>query len=337
MASPQEFNSLCLKRKLVDDHQKEFKSRRVEARNGPSFDLSAERCNHCCTHPNLANNYVNFLKSGVPSHIMYYKKGSWHNFPEQIMKSLIEEFRGNKSSVVAVMDNEPLLVDFLSMTLVNLKTRNQLSLAWFDDTGKCFFPSVFFDEKAGDGVKREALNVENTAQGLMFDKVAGSPPEVIKQVVLQSCPPDPQKSCNTDILRKKITYVKRGSEDFKFVQDLFLSGMGPFATPQNLLHVYRCYPKDITGQCRLESVERHMRFTKEERGDATVRYRWLGCRKNDIVRILINGLDTPGKSVEKSSLNAGVYLSPENRAFTRCVFLDLVLMAVQFITFSMFI
>jgi hypothetical protein len=51
------------------------------------------------------------------------------------MKSLIEEFRGNKSSVVSVMDDEPILVDFLSMTLVNLKTRKQRSVAWFDDTG----------------------------------------------------------------------------------------------------------------------------------------------------------------------------------------------------------
>jgi hypothetical protein len=66
---------------------------------------------------------------------MYYKQGSWHNFPEQIMKSLIEEFRGNKSSVVSVMDDEPILVDFLSMTLVNLQTRKQRSVAWFDDTG----------------------------------------------------------------------------------------------------------------------------------------------------------------------------------------------------------
>jgi len=61
---------------------------------------------------------------------MYYKKGSWLNFPEQIMKSHIHEFKGNKSSVVSVMDDEPILVDFLSMTLVNLKTRNQLCVAF---------------------------------------------------------------------------------------------------------------------------------------------------------------------------------------------------------------
>jgi hypothetical protein len=192
MALPQESNSLCLKRKLVDDClSKECKSRRVQANNGLSSDSSAEHCNRA--HPNLAIDCVNFLKSGVPSRIMYYKQGSWHNFSEQIMKALIEEFKGNKSSVVVVMDNEPFLVDFLSMTLVNLGNRNQRSVAWFDGTCKRFFPSKFFDEETSDVVKGDAVNVESTAPGIMLDKVANSPHKMVKQVVQESCPPDPQK------------------------------------------------------------------------------------------------------------------------------------------------
>jgi hypothetical protein len=52
------------------------------------------------------------------------------------------------------------------------------------------------------------------------------------------------------------------------------------------------------------------------------KYGWIGSRKSDIVRILINGLGTTAIPVEKDGLNAGVYLSPENRAFTRCLFLN---------------
>jgi hypothetical protein len=208
-ASPQESISLCLKRKLVDDCvSKEYKSHRVQANNGLSSDSSAEHCNRA--HPNLAIDCVNFLKSGVPSRIMYYKQGSWHNFSEQIMKALIEEFRGNKSSVVVVMDNEPFHVDFLSMTLVNLSNRNQRYVAWFDGTCKCFFPSKFFDEEIGDVVKGDAVNVESTAPGIMLDKGANSPHKMVKQVVQESCPPNPQKSCNTDILRKKNHICEKG-------------------------------------------------------------------------------------------------------------------------------
>ncbi|TVU16519.1 hypothetical protein EJB05_40088, partial [Eragrostis curvula] len=332
MASPQESNSLCLKRKLVEDCQsKEFKSRRIEAENGPSFDSSAERCNCCRSCPNLANDCFNFLKSGVPSRIMYYKQGSWHSFPEQVMKSLIEECRGNKSSAVAVMDNEPILVDFLAMTLVNLKSRKQRSVAWFDGTGKCYLPSMFFDEETSDTVKGDAAMIEGTSQGIMLNKVVNSSPEVVKQVAKESCPPpDPQKPCIADILRKRITPVNRDSGDFLFVQDLFLSGMGPFATPKDLLHVYRYSPNDITERRGLEAFERQVMLTKEEHGDANVRYGWLGSRKNDIVRILVNGLGTTRKPVEKSGLSAGVYLSPENRAFTSVGLCDVDEKGVQY-------
>lgn len=331
MASPQESNTLCLKRKLVNDClSKECKSRRVKVDNGPSSDSSAKRCNCCCTRPNLASDCVNYLKSGPPSRIVFYKQGSWHNFPEQIMKSLIEEFKSDKSSVVAVMDDEPVLVDFLSMTLVNLKTRKQRSVAWFDDTGKCFFPSLFFDEEANEMANVDPGNVEGSAQGIMLDKVATSPPEVVKQVVLESNAPVPQKPSAADILRKKITSVERGSEGFLFVRNLFLSGMGPFVAPNSILHIHRYSPNDITAQCRLEAFERQMRTTKEERGDANVRYGWLGSRKNDIVRILINGLGSPGKPAEKAGLSAGVYLSPEDRAFTSVGLCDVDEKGVQY-------
>ncbi|XP_006653007.1 uncharacterized protein LOC102712628 isoform X1 [Oryza brachyantha] len=330
MASPQESSSLCLKRKLVDDClSKDCKSRRVKTEDGPSSDSSAKRCKCCCTRPNLASDCVNYLKSGVPSRVMFYKQGSWHNFPEQIMKSLIEEFRGNKSSVVAVMEEEPVLVDFLSMTMVNLKSRKQRSVAWFDDTGKCFYPSLFFDEEADEAAK-EGGDFEGATQGIMLDKVANSPPEVVKQVVLESSPPVPQKPSTADILRKKIASVERGSEGFLFAQDLFLSGMGPFATLNNILHIHRYSPNDITAQCRLQAFEKQMMSTKEERGDANVRYGWLGSRKNDIVRILINGFGSNGKPAEKAGLSAGVYLSPEDRAFSSVGLCDVDEKGVQY-------
>ena len=218
MASSREPNSLCLKRKLVEDYlSEECKSRRIKAKNGPSSDSSAKHCNCSCTRPNLADDCDNFLKSGVPSRIMYYRQGSWNNFPEKIMKSLIEEFSGNKSSVVSVMDDEPLLIDFLSMTMVNLKSRKQRSVAWVDDTGKCFSPSLFLDEEVDDMAKGESANVQRTVQGIMLDKDTNVPPEVVKQVVLDSSSSVPHKLSNADILRKKITARERGSRDFLFV------------------------------------------------------------------------------------------------------------------------
>nr|CAB3488644.1 unnamed protein product [Digitaria exilis] len=332
MASPRESNSMSLKRKFVEDFlSKECKSRRIKAENGPSFDSSTKRCKCGCIRPNLANDCVNFLKSGIPIRIMYYKQGSWHNFPEQIMRFLIEEFSGSKSSAVSVMDGDPVLIDFLSMTMVNLKSNRQRSVAWIDNTSKCFSPSLFFDEEIYDMVKGDAANVQGNAQGMILDKPVNSPPEVVKQVVVESSLLVSQKPSGADILRKKITSVERGSKDFLFVQDRFLSGMGPFATANNLLRVYRYSPNDITAQCRLQAFERQIISTREQRGDANVRYGWLGSRKNDIVRILINGLGTTEKPAEKSDLSAGVYLSPENRTFTSVGLCDVDEKGVQYI------
>ncbi|KQJ85238.1 uncharacterized protein LOC100842408 [Brachypodium distachyon] len=332
MASSQEPKSLCVKRKLVNDClSKECKSRRVQVENGPSSDPSAKQCKCCCTRPNLASDCDNYLKSGVPSRIMFYKQGSWQKFPEVIMKSLVQEFKGRKSSVVSVMDDEPVLVDFLSMTLVNLKTRKQRSVAWFDDSGKGFFPSMFFDEET-DGVY--SGNVDGIEEGIMLGKPSNSQPEVVKQVVIESSSSIPQKPSTADVLRKKITSVERGSKDFLFVRDLFLSGMGSFATENSILHIHRYSPKDISALCRLQAFERQMSCTKEDRGDSNVRYGWLGSRKSDIVRILINGFGTTGKPAEKACLSAGVYLSPEDRAFTSVGLCDVDEKGVQYMLLS---
>lgn len=335
MDSLQKSNALCLKRELVDDCLvKDFKSRRVEVENvsskvecGSSSDAPAHSC---CAQPNLANDCVNYLKSEVPSRVVFYKQGSWCDFPEQIMNSLVDGFKGDKSSVVVVMDDQPLLVDFLSMTLVNLKTRKQRSVAWLDGTDKWFFPSAFFDEEVDESTKLDTSIVVGGAQGLIGGKVVKSPPEVVKQVVIETSPPVLQNPCVVDILRKKIVPVERGSESFLFVQNLFLSGMGSFAMPNNILHIHRYSPKDISAQCRLEAFERQMRLTREKFGDANARYGWLGSRKQDIVGVLINGFVSTGKTTHNADMGAGIYLSPENRAFTSVGLCDVDEKGVQY-------
>jgi hypothetical protein len=62
--------------------------------------------------------------------------------------------------------------------------------------------------------KGECANVQHTVQGIMLDKDTNAPPEVVKQVVLDSSSSVPQRISNADILRKKITAMERGSKDF---------------------------------------------------------------------------------------------------------------------------
>jgi hypothetical protein len=274
----------------------------------------------------MANDCINYLKSGVPSRVVFYRQGSWCNFPEKVVKSIVDAFKEDKSSVVVVIDDQPLLVDFLSMTLVNLKTRKQRSVAWLDGTNKWSFPSSFFDEEVDESTRLGTSVVKGAAQGFAGSNVMKSPSYTAKQVMPEASPPVLQNSSALDALRKKIVHVERGSESFMFVQNLFLSGMGSFAVPNNILHIHRYSPKDITAECKLVAFERQMSLTGQKSGNAIARYGWLGSGKQDIVSVITNGFLSIEKNTHDTELGPGIYLSPENRAFTRLFFHLIVLM-----------
>uniref|UniRef100_A0A453R9G9 Poly [ADP-ribose] polymerase n=1 Tax=Aegilops tauschii subsp. strangulata TaxID=200361 RepID=A0A453R9G9_AEGTS len=331
----QKSKALCLKRKPDDDClAKNSKSHRTEIDNvsskvhsGSSSDLPAHSCH---SQPNLANDCVNYLKSGAPSRVMFYKQGSWCDFPDKIVTSIVDAFGGDKSSIVVVMDDQPLLIDFLSMTLVNLKTRKQRSVAWLDGTNNWSFPSSFFDEEVEESAKLSRNVVEGAALGSIRGNGMKSPSDVAKQAMLEASPPVIQSSCALDILRKKIVHVERGSESFLFVQNLFLSGMGSFAVPNNILHIHRYSPKDIPAQRRLEAFEKQLRLTGQKSGNANAKYGWLGSRKQDIVSVIVNGFVSTGENTRDTAMADGIYLSPENRAFTSVGLCDVDEKGVQY-------
>lgn len=218
------------------------------------------------------------------------------------MQTLVEGFRKDKSGNVIKLDGQELLIDFLSMTLINLRTKKLRSVAWIDENNKCFFPSFFVDEEAEGSNKLE--------------RVVGSPPEVVKQVVMETGVSVSKRVSTAEILRTKIMLVEKDSESFLFVQKLFLSGMGQFAMSNNILNIHRYSPSDNAGQNRLAAFERQVRLKSRERGDANVRYGWLGSTKQDIAEILIHGFGLGTKPTGE-----GVYLTPENRAFARFLIL----------------
>ncbi|XP_020090039.1 inactive poly [ADP-ribose] polymerase RCD1-like isoform X1 [Ananas comosus] len=297
MASPNESRACRLKRKLTECcPSKAYKTARIEVGCGPSFCSRAHSCHCRFVQPRHVDNCCNFLNSGLPRRIMFYNRCEWSDFPEPVMQTLVEGFRKDKSGNVVKLDGQELVIDFLSMTLINLRTKKLRSVAWIDENNKCFFPSFFVDEEAEGSTKLE--------------RVVGSPPEVVKQVVMETGVSVSKRVSTAEILRTKITLVEKDSESFLFVQKLFLSGMGQFAMSNNILNIHRYSPSDNVGQNRLAAFERQVRLKIGERGDANVRYGWLGSTKQDIAEILIHGFGLGAKP-----MGEGVYLTPENRAF----------------------
>ncbi|KAJ0987287.1 hypothetical protein J5N97_005643 [Dioscorea zingiberensis] len=313
MASCNNGNTPGLKRKLVECNcERASKAACVSLEHEPS----AHSC-HCrpMQQRSLADCCFNYLKSGLPRRIMFYKSGDWLDFPESITQILIEGFQDRRSSNEVLMAGQSLLVDFLSMVMINLSTRKQCSVAWIDEAEKCFFPTFFIDEVVDVSTSSESGIMGSNLQKPEVERTSRSQPEVLKHVMEESRAPASQQPSAADVLRTKIKNLERESEEFLFAQNLFLTGMGPFATANNILHVYRYAPGDMDAQASLQSFERQIKATESIRGVANVKYGWFGSSKLDIVGILIHGFGKAGKITEQGVLGSGVYLSSENRSF----------------------
>lgn len=310
MESPSRSCISGLKRKSTESCEAgPCKAPRIDAEHGASHPNSAHCRNSYPTRPPIVDSCFNYLNSGLPHRILFRYQDEWLDFSEPVVQTLIEGFKAEKSSVTLSAGGEPLLFDFLSMVLINLRTREQLSVAWIDEYNKCFFPTSLYDDEADEYSEWIFGIAASRPHGREVVRAFGSPPEVVKRVVMES-----EVSPRPEILRTKIEKLERDDEGFLMVQKLFLSGMGPFATPQSIVQVLKCVQKDNIAQMRLNTFERQMSSTVEERGDGNVQYGWFGSNKTDIVGILIHGFGMAGKPI-RASYGTGIYLTPENRAF----------------------
>lgn len=259
--------------------------------------------------PTLAESCLSYLTSGIPARIMFYCENQWRTFPEPALRVLIKGFKEDKSSTIVFSDGQTILVDFLSMTAVNLTTKKHRSIAWIDEAGKCFFPPLFIDQESSKKLheaqpKRAEKFVERALRESQSSGLSAA-----------------------DMLRKKIVPVEKDSEMFLSVQNLFLSGMGPFAAPDIILHIYRYHPdgSDGVAQARLVEFERRMGVDLVGKG-VDVTSGWFGCGKREMARVLIYGFSMAVKPNEGTS-GTDLYIMPEDRSFawyvkqTRCLFL----------------
>nr|GMD98339.1 inactive poly [ADP-ribose] polymerase RCD1-like [Ipomoea batatas] len=89
--------------------------------------------------------YLNFRRSGPPIRLMYYKKGKWTDFPQNILAVVKQNLQMEKSLIEVCFNGNICVLDFVSMVLVDLKMGFQQSIAWIDEAGNCFFPEIFSD------------------------------------------------------------------------------------------------------------------------------------------------------------------------------------------------
>ncbi|KAJ3699376.1 hypothetical protein LUZ61_003081 [Rhynchospora tenuis] len=287
------------KRKLTDACTCSTSQPKI-ARVGPQYHPPSRtiknKSHHCCLRsqqPTLAESCLSYLASGTPARVMFYSRNQWCMFPDPALGLLIKAFKEDKSSATVSCDGQEVLVDFLSFTAVYKESKKQRSIAWIDEAGKCFFPPLFIDQVSSESPEAPP----------------GRAGRSVERAPHESQPPSLSAA---DMLRKKIVLVEKDSQMFLSVQNIFLSGLGPFAAPDIVLKIYRYQPdaSDNLALSRLEEFEKMIALAG--RKGVEVVSGWFGCGKRDMARVLIHGFRTFGTDL---------YLMPQNRAFS-CVSLS---------------
>ncbi|KAE8716240.1 WWE protein-protein interaction domain protein family, putative isoform 6 [Hibiscus syriacus] len=148
--------------------QKHGKLRRLEDHEG-----KVVRCGHPLKR-SLLLCYKNFKKTGIPRHIMFFEKGEWTDFPQDLIASIRKELQTKKPFIELEKDGQSFVLDFLHMFRLDQKTGLKQPIAWIDEADGCFFPETFAIED--DPYHDCGHELENDHESMFTGSYA--PPEI---------------------------------------------------------------------------------------------------------------------------------------------------------------
>lgn len=275
--------------------------------------------------------YLNFKKSGRPQKLMFYGSGEWTNFPEDVVSLVRKELEVKKASVEVEFNGCHLLLDFLHMHQMDLKTGSQIPIAWIDEKGHCFFPEVCAasDERVHEHLCEETyesneikLHLEIEINGVNESELkecSGESNAVAKHPCSQYGVEVEDSSNELEIgnFGKAIeqnqergldahTESVHGKLDLDTVHNIFLTGMNSCGTT-DIVKIYHC--SSTLMQSRLELFQKQAEITKKCRADANIRYAWLASSKGELSTIIKYGLGHCVLSATKSTYGAGLHLA----------------------------
>lgn len=308
-------------------------------RNETHFRQSLLRC------------YFNFKKSGRPERLLFYKNNEWNDFPQDIVDSVKKDFVVKNAAVEIEFDGRQLVLDFLHMYQMDLKTGSQQAIAWIDEAGCCFFPEVHAvsdDEPCAGGQNYNPhesnesyesneikLHLEIEINGVgesNLRECSGESNALVKHIHIDAKPANSR--CDLDIedssnnnpdneivgesIQKNLElgldiYTKsvNGKMDINTVQELFLKGMSSIGST-NIVDIYRCSSTSMPA--RLELFQKQVEITEQCRGIANVQYAWLTSAKSELSTIMKYG-------VGHSMYGIGVHLAAASCPYSRFGFL----------------
>ncbi|KAJ1399540.1 WWE domain [Sesbania bispinosa] len=168
----------------------------------------------------LVRYYLNYKKSGRPERLMFYRNGGWVDFPKDVVDLIKKDFEVKKAAVEVELNGHHLVLNFLHMYQMDLKTGLQQPIAWIDETGCCFFPEIYAasDEVPYDFCNEDAATSphasasycdvdENGVRHLVFCRVIMGNMELLRPGTRQFRPSSSEFDSGVDDIESPRYYI----------------------------------------------------------------------------------------------------------------------------------
>lgn len=256
---------------------------------------------------------------GAPVRFMFYRGGSWIDFPSDVQESIRLGFSERKPMMDMSIGGSRYIFDFLRMLQIDFGTGNQRSISWIDKKGNCIFPREFVGEELGeaDGAegssgtlpikieiridgnscKRKGEELESSSNGVQDE---GSS---LKRQCLVPVDSETPRWPNAKPLSP-------GDRAYSVVKNFFLVGIRKIDNAASITAIHKCTPTGPLERARLEVFQKQIETVKAARGASNTVYAWYGASAKDVAGVLAHGFSVPSKVSGSGTYGVGIYLYP---------------------------
>lgn len=260
----------------------------------PAIDRRSERF--------LLQNHGNFERSGIPSRVMFYRGGTWTDYPSRVVDSLRSGFSGRKSVLDLAIEGSSYVFDFLRMLQIDTSTGHRRSIAWIDDRGHCFFPKEF-DEFDSSAMARPEIEIEirvicdsERKSGKRLREFGESKEVTSKRSCVRGWP-------------NVIELLGGGNGGFARFRDAVSVEIRKVCPGAAITAIHGCTRVGLLEKARHAVFSNRVQMIKSARGTANVVRAWFSASREDILGILAHGFGVSNRDT--------VHLSPLGLPCTR--------------------
>uniref|UniRef100_A0A6I9S2T4 Probable inactive poly [ADP-ribose] polymerase SRO2 n=1 Tax=Elaeis guineensis var. tenera TaxID=51953 RepID=A0A6I9S2T4_ELAGV len=310
--------------RIVDSIGNELASLGVEICpiDASTFQRSSD---NSCSSNSLIRDFKNFSRSGAPSRFLFFRDGSWTDFPRHVFDILTPGFIAGKAILDASIGYRTYIFDFLRLIQIDAATGVSNSIAWIDVNGRCFFPRMVLDGQRNIAPCRK-LEIE-----IRIDRGSSITPssdcnKLLKRKRDELEPPireysdeSPETSSTASLGRPRwpgVVVVGDGDRYCKLVEKLFLDGMRRFAPDTVITSIHKCSHSSRSGNSRLKAFQTWIQMTKANRGDGGVKFGWYATSARDVAAVVSHGFGRPnGQLFGSGAYGVGIHLSPPHSPY----------------------